>query len=38
MDKVDIIIVGAGVVGLAIAEAVSRTYPDTDITLLEKYE
>ena len=38
MDKVDIIIVGAGVIGLAIAEAVSRTYPDNDIILLEKHE
>ncbi|WP_371367606.1 NAD(P)/FAD-dependent oxidoreductase [Sporomusa rhizae] len=38
MDKVDIIIVGAGVIGLAVAEAVSRTYPDKDIILLEKHE
>jgi L-2-hydroxyglutarate oxidase LhgO len=38
MDKVDIIIVGAGVIGLAIAEAVSRTHPNKDIILLEKYE
>lgn len=38
MDKVDVIIVGAGVIGLAVAEAVSRTYPDKDIVLLEKHE
>jgi Predicted dehydrogenase len=37
MDKVDIIVVGAGVVGLAVAEAVSRTYPGKDIILLEKH-
>lgn len=38
MDKVDVVIVGAGVVGLAIAEAVSRLHPDKEIILLEKYK
>lgn len=38
MDKVDIIVVGAGVVGLAVAEAASRACPDQDIVLLEKHE
>jgi L-2-hydroxyglutarate oxidase LhgO len=37
MDKVDIIIVGAGIGGLAVAENVSRKYPDKEIILLEKH-
>lgn len=38
MDKVDIVIIGGGVGGLAIAEAVSRHYPGKDIILMEKHE
>lgn len=37
MDKVDIVIAGGGVIGLAIAEAVSRKHPDKEVILLEKY-
>jgi len=36
MDKVDVVIIGAGVVGLAIAGELSRTRPG-EIVLLEKY-
>ncbi len=38
MEKVDIIIVGAGVVGLAIAAQVSKQYPNKAVVLLEKWE
>lgn len=37
MEKVDFIIVGAGVIGLAIAEALSRQYPDKSVILFEKH-
>ena len=38
MEKVDVIIVGAGVVGLALAAQVSKQYPDKSVVLLEKWE
>ena len=34
MDQVDIVIIGAGIVGLAVAEKLSRQYDD--ILILEK--
>jgi len=38
MEKVDFIIVGAGVIGLAVAEALSRQYPEKVIALFEKHD
>ncbi|KAF0135287.1 MAG: putative dehydrogenase [Candidatus Saganbacteria bacterium] len=38
MEKVDITIIGAGVIGLAIAESLSRKYANRDIIVLEKNE
>ena len=38
MDKIDVVIAGGGVIGLAIAEALSRQYPDKEIILMEKHE
>ena len=38
MDKVDIVIAGAGVIGLAIAETLSKRYPNKEILLMEKHE
>lgn len=37
MEKIDIIIVGAGIGGLAVAEAVSRMHPDKEVILIEKH-
>lgn len=36
MDQVDVLIIGAGVVGLALACELSRRYPGRDIMLVEK--
>jgi L-2-hydroxyglutarate oxidase LhgO len=38
MDKIDVVIAGGGVIGLAIAEALRRQYPDKAIILMEKHE
>lgn len=38
MDKIDITIIGAGIVGLAIAKELSEKYPDKDIVVLEKHD
>ncbi|NQU17095.1 MAG: NAD(P)/FAD-dependent oxidoreductase [Candidatus Saganbacteria bacterium] len=38
MDKVDITIIGGGIVGLAIAKELSEKYPNKDIVVLEKHE
>ncbi len=35
--KVDVVIIGAGVVGLAVAEALSRTHPGQSIVVLERH-
>lgn len=37
MDQTDVVIVGAGVVGLAVAVEMSCRYPDREILLVEKY-
>ncbi|MBF0494231.1 MAG: FAD-dependent oxidoreductase [Candidatus Omnitrophica bacterium] len=36
MDKVDITIIGAGVIGLAISYELSRKFPDRDIVVIER--
>ena len=36
MDKVDVIVIGAGVVGLAIAAEVTEKYPQACIALFDK--
>ena len=38
MDKVDITIIGAGIVGLAIADELSSAFPDREILVLEKWD
>ncbi len=38
MEKVDIVIVGAGVVGLAVAAELSQKNKNTTIVILEKYD
>lgn len=38
MDKIDITIIGAGIVGLAIARELSEKYPNKDIVVLEKHD
>ena len=38
MDKVDITIIGSGIVGLAIAKELSEKYPNKDIVVLEKHD
>ena len=37
MDQTDFLIIGAGVVGLAIASEISERFPENTVTLLEKY-
>ncbi len=37
MDQTDFLIIGAGVVGLAIASEISERFPKNTVTLLEKY-
>lgn len=38
MDQIDVVIVGAGVVGLAVAEALSRLHPELEVLLVEKHQ
>jgi L-2-hydroxyglutarate oxidase LhgO len=38
MDRVDIVIIGAGVVGLAVAERLSRTRKGSELVVLERHE
>lgn len=36
MDRTDVLVVGAGIVGLATARAVTRAHPDCSVTVVEK--
>ncbi|MCX7781606.1 MAG: NAD(P)/FAD-dependent oxidoreductase [Negativicutes bacterium] len=38
MDEIDIVVIGAGVVGLAVAAELSRRFPGKTLILMEKYE
>jgi L-2-hydroxyglutarate oxidase len=38
MERVDVLVVGAGIVGLATARAVLRAHPDRSVTVVEKEE
>lgn len=38
MEQVDVIIIGAGVVGLAVAAALTEKFPDRDIVVLERHD
>ena len=38
MDKVDVVIIGGGIVGLATGYELSKLYPNFKITILEKDE
>jgi L-2-hydroxyglutarate oxidase LhgO len=38
VDRVDIVIIGAGVVGLAVAERLSRTRKDAELVVVERHE
>ncbi|MCK5008530.1 MAG: FAD-dependent oxidoreductase, partial [Spirochaetales bacterium] len=38
MDRVDIVIIGAGVVGLAIAERLSRSKEGSEIVVVERHD
>jgi len=37
VEQVDVVIIGAGVVGLAIAQEVSHRFPDLDVVLFERH-
>src|SRR3954452_18396683 len=36
MERVDVLVVGGGIVGLATARAILRSHPDRSVTLVEK--
>ncbi|MEE8591580.1 MAG: FAD-dependent oxidoreductase, partial [Spirochaetia bacterium] len=38
VDRVDIVIIGAGVVGLAIAERLSRSKEGSEIVVVERHD